>query len=111
MKKFYNDTLHPHITEVTWLEREEGVNLEILDVVKKIGGEAGLSGYQFYLILPSSALVISRNLRSLVNSLLLTKETFMGLEGEEGVCLVKSGVLLSSHIIKGMNVNMDWCHR
>jgi len=111
MKKYYNDTLHPHITDIAYLDKSPAEKTDLLDIVKKLS-DTHLAGYQFYYIVPDTALVISRNLRRMVDPLLTVETMYMGemTEAEE-VCQYQSGLLISHHLIKGMNKNMDWCYR
>ena len=108
MMKFYNDSLRPHISDITWLERPSA-GLDILDVMKKISDLP--SPYQFYMIVPSSTLVISRSLLSLLEPLSSSREVFLGEDVGEGVCSVHSGLLLSHNLVMKMKDNMDWCYR
>ena len=77
-----------------------------------IQSDTHLAGYQFYYIVPDSALIISRNLRKMVDPLSTMETLYMGEMTEvEEVCQYQSGFLISHHLIKGMNSNMDWCYR
>jgi len=111
MKKYYNDTLHPHITDIAYLDKSPTEKTDLLDIVKKLS-DTHLAGYQFYYIVPDSALVLSRNLRKMVDPLSTMETLYMGEMTEvEEVCQYQSGLLISHHLIKGMNSNMDWCYR
>ena len=36
MKKYYNDTLHPHITDIAYLDKSPTEKTDLLDIVKKL---------------------------------------------------------------------------
>ena len=116
MRKYYNSSLQPHINDVAYLDKPSSTSkTDILDIVKKLGS-SHLSGYQFYYIIPDTALVMARNLKRLVDPLVTTQLTYTGRvgvaeAGPEDVCQLHSGVLLSHHLVKAMTSNLDWCYR
>jgi len=113
MKKYYNMTLQPHLTEVTFLDKSTSGKTDILEVLKHIG-ESHLSGYQLYLIIPNTALVVARSLARMTEAMVSTRDVYMGQvrEGDqETVCQLQSGLLISQTIIRASLANMDWCYR
>ena len=60
--------------------------------------------------------MVARSLARMTNSLVITRDVYMGQGSEaeadhETVCQLQSGLLLSHNIIRDTLANMDWCYR